>query len=62
MIAFYHRGMAYDEALAGRVRAALPIATATISARPRDRCRGGGGGWVQISGAGPEKDLRTSRV
>jgi hypothetical protein len=23
MIAFYHRGMAYDEALAGRVRAAL---------------------------------------
>src|SRR5205823_12595055 len=41
---------------------ARPIAAATISARPRDRCRGGGGGWVQMSGAGPLIDLRTIGV
>src|SRR5207248_3313429 len=31
-------------------------------ARPRDRCRGGGGGWVQMSGAGPLIGLRTIGV
>src|SRR5215813_3272317 len=41
---------------------ARPIAALTISARPRDRCRGGGAGWVQMSGAGPVIALRTIRV
>src|SRR4051794_37082129 len=38
---------------------ARPIAAVTISARPRDRCRGGGGGWAQMSGAGQAIGLRT---
>src|ERR1700755_1915910 len=41
---------------------ARPIAAVTIPARPRDRCRGGGGGWVQMSGAGPVIGLRTIGV
>src|SRR5690348_877284 len=46
----------------GPASSARPIAAATISARPRGRCRGGGGGWVQMSGAGPIIGLRTTGV
>ena len=44
----------------GPASSARAIAAATISSRPSDRCRGGGDGWTQISGAAAPEGLRMS--
>ena len=53
----------HRRALPDQPRPPGPIAAATISSPARDRClAGGGGGWVQISGAGSQAGWRTVRV
>src|ERR1700733_12363103 len=53
---------AFMVSASGPASSATATAAVTISSRPRDRCRGGGDGWVQISPARSVSRLRTREV